>query len=153
MLITTKAEIEYAEGKKEIIKVLWDTGSNRTVINNHLIEKLNLQSNGDGFLDTLSDDKFPSKTYKINLILPGKIEISNIEVISGKTRSCDILIGMDIISQGDFVISNYNGKTTFIFHKPSIGRFIYEPQIGDKVGRNDLCPCGSGKKYKHCCGK
>ncbi|GGZ07889.1 preprotein translocase subunit SecA [Shewanella fodinae] len=24
---------------------------------------------------------------------------------------------------------------------------------GDKVGRNDLCPCGSGKKYKHCHGK
>ena len=21
------------------------------------------------------------------------------------------------------------------------------------VGRNDLCPCGSGKKYKKCCGK
>ena len=21
-----------------------------------------------------------------------------------------------------------------------------------KVGRNELCPCGSGKKYKHCCG-
>ena len=25
--------------------------------------------------------------------------------------------------------------------------------VGKKVGRNDLCPCGSGKKYKHCCGK
>ena len=24
---------------------------------------------------------------------------------------------------------------------------------GPKVGRNDLCPCGSGKKYKNCCGK
>ena len=23
----------------------------------------------------------------------------------------------------------------------------------EKVGRNDLCPCGSGKKYKSCCGK
>ena len=23
----------------------------------------------------------------------------------------------------------------------------------DKVGRNELCPCGSGKKYKQCCGK
>ena len=22
-----------------------------------------------------------------------------------------------------------------------------------KVGRNDLCPCGSGKKYKKCCGR
>ena len=24
---------------------------------------------------------------------------------------------------------------------------------GHKVGRNDPCPCGSGKKYKHCCGR
>ena len=29
-----------------------------------------------------------------------------------------------------------------------------QPQKADKkVGRNDPCPCGSGKKYKHCCGK
>ena len=27
------------------------------------------------------------------------------------------------------------------------------PKKVKKVGRNDLCPCGSGKKYKHCCGK
>jgi preprotein translocase subunit SecA len=25
--------------------------------------------------------------------------------------------------------------------------------VGPKVGRNAPCPCGSGKKYKHCCGK
>ena len=25
--------------------------------------------------------------------------------------------------------------------------------VGKKVGRNDPCPCGSGKKYKKCCGK
>ncbi len=24
---------------------------------------------------------------------------------------------------------------------------------GRKIGRNEACPCGSGKKYKHCCGK
>ena len=24
---------------------------------------------------------------------------------------------------------------------------------GPKIGRNDPCPCGSGKKYKNCCGK
>jgi preprotein translocase subunit SecA len=29
-----------------------------------------------------------------------------------------------------------------------------EPIVNkDKVGRNDPCPCGSGKKYKKCCGK
>ena len=25
--------------------------------------------------------------------------------------------------------------------------------VGKKTGRNDPCPCGSGKKYKHCCGR
>lgn len=24
-------------------------------------------------------------------------------------------------------------------------------RVGPKVGRNDSCPCGSGKKYKKCC--
>ena len=29
-----------------------------------------------------------------------------------------------------------------------------EPVKNDnKVGRNDVCPCGSGKKYKNCCGR
>ncbi len=28
------------------------------------------------------------------------------------------------------------------------------PRVGgEKVGRNDTCPCGSGKKFKHCCGQ
>ena len=34
---------------------------------------------------------------------------------------------------------------------------INKPQTvrreGDKTGRNDPCPCGSGKKYKACCNK
>jgi len=28
-----------------------------------------------------------------------------------------------------------------------------QPRQKKKVGRNDPCPCGSGKKYKKCCGK
>ncbi|WP_312209244.1 YecA family protein [Pseudescherichia sp.] len=31
-------------------------------------------------------------------------------------------------------------------------RAVQQPIVnGDKVGRNDPCPCGSGKKYKQCC--
>ena len=26
-------------------------------------------------------------------------------------------------------------------------------RVGKKIGRNDPCPCGSGKKYKHCHGR
>jgi hypothetical protein len=28
-----------------------------------------------------------------------------------------------------------------------------QPKSGQKTGRNEPCPCGSGKKYKNCCGK
>ena len=27
------------------------------------------------------------------------------------------------------------------------------PVKKEKIGRNDPCPCGSGKKYKNCCGR
>ena len=46
--------------------------------------------------------------------------------------------------------------------KKQDGRWLYTEgkvipktvvRTGPKVGRNDPCPCGSGKKYKHCCGK
>ncbi len=45
---------------------------------------------------------------------------------------------------------------------PELTRFSLLKEIADaeklapkpqKVGRNDPCPCGSGKKYKHCCGR
>jgi uncharacterized protein len=26
-------------------------------------------------------------------------------------------------------------------------------RVAPKIGRNEPCPCGSGKKFKHCCGK
>lgn len=32
-------------------------------------------------------------------------------------------------------------------------RVKQKPKKSKKIGRNDPCPCGSGKKYKQCCGK
>ena len=32
------------------------------------------------------------------------------------------------------------------------GSIVRKPAVSKKVGRNDPCPCGSGKKYKKCCG-
>jgi SEC-C motif domain protein len=33
-----------------------------------------------------------------------------------------------------------------------MGKPTHGVRSGPKVGRNDPCPCGSGKKYKKCCG-
>jgi SEC-C motif-containing protein len=46
--------------------------------------------------------------------------------------------------------------------KKDSGRWLYDEghvtpltivRTGPKTGRNDPCPCGSGKKFKHCCGR
>ena len=37
-------------------------------------------------------------------------------------------------------------------NKPTAKKVILTPKRSVKVGRNDPCPCGSGKKYKNCCG-
>ena len=42
---------------------------------------------------------------------------------------------------GDWMYSVGQLKTTTVVRE------------GAKIGRNDPCPCGSGKKYKKCCGK
>ncbi|MBP5589014.1 MAG: SEC-C domain-containing protein [Bacteroidales bacterium] len=36
---------------------------------------------------------------------------------------------------------------------PNADRKVAPIRTEKKVGRNDPCPCGSGKKYKNCCGK
>ena len=36
---------------------------------------------------------------------------------------------------------------------PNAGAQTPYKNKGEKIGRNDPCPCGSGKKYKNCCGK
>lgn len=72
--------------------------------------------------------------------------------------------------------SDYHGVVEFkaeaisqkkIFNLHEVSRFVKEhnqwlyvdgdiiespPVIHNKVGRNARCPCGSGKKYKKCCG-
>ncbi|MCJ7814314.1 MAG: SEC-C domain-containing protein, partial [Candidatus Atribacteria bacterium] len=48
------------------------------------------------------------------------------------------------------MINNQIKKSPFNKRK-GVGKL--EEEKKKKVGRNDPCPCGSGLKYKHCCGK
>ena len=50
----------------------------------------------------------------------------------------------------DPMVSSQTKKSPFVKRK-GIGR--EEGKKKKKIGRNDPCPCGSGLKYKHCCGK
>ena len=38
-------------------------------------------------------------------------------------------------------------------NKKPVNSKMFDIPLEEKLGRNDECWCGSGKKYKHCCGK
>lgn len=72
----------------------------------------------------------------------------------------------DDVGVVEFTASFKQDGKTLIHHERSDfqredGRWVYvdgvinpkgQPRRVEKVGRNEPCPCGSGKKYKKCCG-
>ena len=52
------------------------------------------------------------------------------------------------LPQWDDIFTEEERKALYLEEKKS-GTVVKEK----KIGRNDPCPCGSGKKYKHCCGR
>jgi len=57
-------------------------------------------------------------------------------------------------SPKSYVHSEYSSLQKEESKKPVVQEQPQPPKAsGPKVGRNDPCPCGSGKKYKKCCGK
>lgn len=60
-----------------------------------------------------------SSVYKINIYVDGYLEFTGIEALSGDIGDYDVIIGMDIITLGDFVITNNDDQTWFAFRYPS----------------------------------
>lgn len=98
--------------------------------------------------------------FLVNIRLPNDLIIPAVKVTEchDNVGNFGSIIGMDIITAGDFALTNANGKSRFTFRIPSIASldFVNEANESNKrllknIGRNDPCICGSGKKYKNCC--
>ena len=79
-------------------------------------------------------------TYLVNITLPNGVRFPGVRVSEGKIAGADILIGMDIISSGDFALTNRDGKTTFTFRYPSIADidFVQEASIEQSNSKQSL---------------
>ncbi len=104
-----------------------------------------------------ADGESIQNVYILNLYLPNKLAIPMIRATECKSTKerFDFVIGMDVITIGDFAITNVGNISTVSFRVPSMGTIDYVSEIdggGLKVGRNDPCPCGSRKKFKKCHG-
>ena len=138
----------------ELVAV-WDTGATNSVITRTAAQKCGLIPVG---VENVSGVTGSSQVaaYFVTIRLPNNIEM-NLRVTEGEDCiGCDVLIGMDVISKGNFCVTN-RGVTVFTFRVPSIETTDYvrsfNQKIVGKAGRNEPCPCGSGKKVKNCHGK
>ena len=71
--------------------------------------------------------------------------------VADRTEDPSVISTIDILSeQAERILENnaYYGNPF-----AGIQREMPYQRETPKVGRNDPCPCGSGKKYKKCCGK
>jgi hypothetical protein len=143
---------------------LWDTGATSTVITRATATAMGLIPVGFTVMST-AGGSHQTPTYVINVTLPNGVGIAG--VLAGECANLSgnvgALIGMDIISKGDFSITNVGGKTCVSYRIPSVSVIDYvnmsnQLQSGN-VAQNEPCPCGrldangNRLKYKKCCGK
>jgi len=120
-----------------LFTALWDTGATRSCIKPSIATKLGINKNIISFANVTGvNSKTQQKPiYKAGaFILPNKVIIPDFHFIESEIAStADILIGMDLILNGDFSISNYNGKTVFCFSMPPHEKRIDLVERGEKV--------------------
>ncbi len=117
--------------KVEKFTAIWDTGATKSVITHDVVERLGLIASGKTNLHGVAGSIENADAYLVTFILPNKLEVNGVRVvkvpqIAGKA---DILIGMDIITLGDFSVTNVSGKTVFSFRTPSVKKIDYVDEI------------------------
>lgn len=149
-----------SEAKKYL--AIWDTGATNSVITQKVVQDCALMPIAVAKVNTANGEVL-SNVYLVGIWLPNKVRIAQVRVTEGLiSGGVEVLIGMDIICMGDFAVTNKDGRTNFTFRTPSLecldfvkqkpALFQSGTQKLHNVGRNEPCPCGSGKKYKKCCG-
>ncbi len=139
---------------------LWDTGASGTVITKKIVDDFALKPIGKTKVYH-ADGESIVNVYYINIFLPNQVAFKFIKVTEGNLSGFDVLIGMDLITKGDFAVTNFGGKTSFSFRVPSLEEIDFnkqkvtsKPFVAEaKISLNEPCPCGSGKKYKRCHGQ
>ena len=116
---------------------LWDTGATCSAISKDAAEKLNLEPVSKVTVSH-ADGQSMVNVYDISLALPNETLFQFVRVTECTLSGFDLLIGMDIISEGDFSISNKDGKTTFSFRIPSYKEIDFVSELDEIKIKNPL---------------
>lgn len=108
-----------SSGKAVSCEALWDTGANGTVVSERIASELGLEPVGMVTVQT-ANGLYETPIYAIDVMLPNNVLVKGIRATESVLQVCDALIGMDIITLGDMLITNAP-NTMFEFRLPSEG--------------------------------
>lgn len=129
------------------ISAQWDTGATGTCISHEVVNRLKLDPTGMVTIHTPSGEK-DVMTYLVNILLPNNVSVIDAQVMDSEIggQGIDLLIGMDIISLGDFAVTNFDGQTVFSFRTPSRGKIDFVEQV--KKNQAKHLTHGKGKRKR-----
>ena len=104
--------------KMHPFKAIWDTGATASVISRAVVDTCQLKPIGFGKVYHAQGES-TTEVYVVSIKLPNGVLISPVRVTRGVLKDTDVLIGMDIISKGDFAVTNRGNRTRFSFRIPS----------------------------------
>ena len=114
---------------------IWVTDATGGVIQKRIADELGISPSGRVVVHGVGKDGAPNElepnAYLINIYLPNQVGLMAVKVSEGTISGADILIGMDVIGCGDFVITNFNEKTTWSFRVPSGEEIDFVKDLND----------------------
>ncbi len=113
---------------------LWDTGATISAVTERVVTDLGLPTEALIPIQHAGGVSADVPQHYVNLLLPNNVVMIGRPVAQLPLTNYDVLVGMDIISQGDFAVSNLNGRTTFTFRIPSVEEFDF---VGDLDASKD----------------
>ena len=104
---------------------VWDTGATNSIISRDVVDALGLKPTGRSSISSFAGI-VDTDVYTIDLCFENGYRIEGVEVMCGDYIDYDMLIGIDVVNQGEIFVSTFGGKTTFYFRMPAVGKMIEE---------------------------
>ena len=106
------------DGELSQFRGVWDTGATNSVISKRVVDALGLKTVRTTTNQTANGER-EAGVYIVDLYLPNMVRLRGQAVIDGLLADADVLIGMDVIGEGDFAITHHGTGTCMTFQLPS----------------------------------
>ena len=129
------ASLDWTKPPDKVTEVdaIWDTGATGSVITQAVVDNLGIEPITMTMVHGVGSEEL-SPVFLVDFYLPMGVCVRGLNVTLGKLLGAEALIGMDVIVNGDFAVTNYGGKTKMSFRVPSLADIDFVRDSNEQQG-------------------